>query len=187
MARARETDQTGESSAGRLLEEIRRRFPVVAEYLPLISGIEDEIGRHFPDVPNWRVIAALRRHVNDTRYLKAILRNEQRFNLLGDPAGEVTEGERAHAMERLEKLGASTEVNEDDGGGDALEDIRHGQRLMLCKLARARFGEDVVRRGRPLLNQLGEEGQLEEVGVALLDSFEGEEWLQLLADRVPQA
>lgn len=186
MPRARESDQTGDNSAGRLLEDIRRRFPVVAEYLPLISGIEDEIGRHFPDVPNWRVIAALRRHVNDSRYLKAILRNEQRHNLLGDPVGEVTESERAHAMERLKKLGGGAD-NEDAGDGDDLASIKHGQRLMLCKLAGARFGEDVASRSRSLLDQLSEEGQLEEVGVALLDCFDGEEWLQLLADRVPQA
>jgi hypothetical protein len=183
MPRPGVSDRSKDNSAERLLASMRQRFPVMADFRPLISGIQDELGRHYPDVPNWRIIAALRRHVHDVRYLQAILGCEQRHNLLGDPAGEVTAGERAFARERLSQYGGAAEGA--DLATDPLADIKHGQRLLLGKLVAARFGEDTAQASRALLNQLDHEDPLAAVGIALLDCPDGDSWLQLLRERVP--
>jgi ProP effector len=183
MRRPAEQVSHSENSAGRLLDKMRQRFPVLADSLPLVSGIENELAPHFAGVPNWRIIAALRRHVNGRRYLEAVLRGEQRFNLLGDPVGEITESERAYARERLNRLGSVSEGASSEA--DILADIKHGQRLMLSRLVASRFGDDVAEASRPYLERISDEAQLGAVGEALLDCYTADDWLQQLRERAP--
>ena len=183
MARDRVQAGGSGSSVDELLDRIRSAFPVFADFLPLAPGIDQELTQHYPGTDNWRLIAALRRHRNDNRYLKAQLRLAERYSLRGEPVAEVTERQRAFVAERLRRRLRQGE----DGAGsdDPLEDVKAGQRLMLVKQASHRFGPETGRRAGSMLGEVCEEKVLEELGEALLDSFTPEEWLASLERRLP--
>jgi ProP effector len=183
VARNQTRSRESGNSTDQLLDQIREAFPVFAEFLPLAPGIDQELTERYPAVDNWRLIAALRRHRNDVRYLKAQLRCTERYSLFGDPVGEITESERAHVSrclrERMQQ-GESGALGE-----DPLDDMKDGQRLMLVKQASYRFGPEVSRRARPMLAEVGEEKALEELGQALIEAFTPEDWLEALEQRLP--
>jgi len=166
-----------------MLTDLRMRFPVFAEFLPLARGIENELQPYFPNDPNWRIIAALRRHVNDTRYLKTALSRRQRHNLMGQAIGEVSPAERAYMRAKLRKLAESGEGGPEDA--DPMEDLKNGQRLMLCAQVDHLFGAEMATTCRPYLEQIAEEKVLEELGVDLLRAGSAEDWLEALRSRVP--
>ena len=64
-----------------IAEALEAEFEVFRDFLPLASGIETMLAGHFPDDPSWRVLAALRRHVNKAAYLRALVRHQYRYNL----------------------------------------------------------------------------------------------------------
>jgi len=184
MSSSRNTETQRGGATDALLDDIRAKFPAFAQYLPLSGGIEQELSRQYPDDPTWRVIAALRRHVNEIPYLKSELRNQERFNLMGDPVGEVTPAERAYVRSKLRSLEEAGEVSPQEWG--PLEDMRNGQRLLLSKQVAAMFGEDTARQSREYLERIGDEGALEDLGVALLSCELLEDWLDALETRVPE-
>lgn len=170
---------TGKSAASRteeLLEDMEEQFPPIRDFLPLASGIEDELERHYSEDSSWRVIAALKRHVAKPAYLRAILRYQQRFDLAGAPKGEVTEDERLHARDQLGTLEAVGQLEEDPLGR-----ITEGYRLLLCKQVNHRFGQEGAHQSRPYLDNVYSEKALEKAGVRLLDCGTLDEWLRVLA------
>ncbi|MFA9459556.1 ProQ/FINO family protein [Thiohalorhabdus methylotrophus] len=183
MNRHTSSQQHSSGRADALLEEFRRRFPVFAEFRPLAPGIENELQSHFPDDPNWRIIAALRRHVNDSRYLKATFGQRRRYNLIGQAVGEVTTAERAFIRAKLHKRAEAGESAAEEA--DPLEDLKNGQRLLLSGQVDYLYGEEVATACQPYLERIGEEKVLEELGVELLRTRDADDWLQTVRDRVP--
>ncbi|MDV7393046.1 ProQ/FINO family protein, partial [Arthrospira platensis SPKY1] len=64
---------------------------------PLALKIDAAILERFPEFERKHLRVALRMHTASTRYLKAVERSAQRFDLDGNAAGEVTDEQRAHA------------------------------------------------------------------------------------------
>jgi hypothetical protein len=168
------------SRTDELVAEMEREFGALRDFLPLVSGIEDELARHYSEDASWRVIAALKRHVAKRAYLRAILRYQQRFDLTGEPKGEVTEEERLHARDQLKALEAAGEP--DDEAADPLGRITEGYRLLLCKQVAHRFGQEGARQSRAYLDDVHAEKALEKAGIRLLDCGSLEEWLRALAN-----
>lgn len=183
MAHKRSQDREGGNSTDELLAGIRRSFPVFADFLPLASGIDQELTDRYTATDNWRLIAALRRHRNDIRYLKAQLRTTERYSLFGDPVAEITEAERAFVAQRLRQRLQEGEAEATQE--DPLDDFKDGQRLMLIKLANHRFGPEIGRQARAMLAQVGEEKVLEEVGQALVEAASPEDWLAAVERHLP--
>lgn len=183
MARSRNHDRDGGNSTDQLLDNIREAFPVFAEFLPLAPGIDQELTDRYGATDNWRIIAALRRHRNDIRYLKAQLRSTERYNLFGDPVAEVSEEERAFVAQRLRQRlqEGEREATEED----PLDDFKDGQRLLLIKQANYRFGPEIGRRARAMLGQVRHESVLESVAQALIESYTPEEWLDAVERHLP--
>lgn len=160
-----------------MLVEMRKDFPVFEQFLPLASGIEEQLASHFPRDPGWRVIAALRRHVQDPDYLRGLLHNDERFDLNGEVRSYVSEGERHHAQNLLASMGESTEVASSDGA-----DKEEGLRLLIALQSAHKFGHDMAETVEPYLARLEGEDSLTEAGVQLLDVDSREEWLRVLAN-----
>lgn len=159
-----------------ILEELRSEYPVFQDFLPLGSGIEQSLTAKFPNDPSWRIISALRKHVNDPRYLQMVQRSQQRYNMNGQPVGEVSEAERLHARSTLEMLKTPRSKTVKDPLGEATE----GFRLLLSKQAAYKFGPQVASDSRAHLDRIRNEGTMEEVGKRLMDVSTPEEWLELL-------
>jgi ProP effector len=84
-----------------LLQELQERFSVFRDCQPLAIGIDKAILARLPDLDRAALRNALRQHTAATRYLKVLQHATQRVDLDGQPAGEVTEAQRAHAAETL--------------------------------------------------------------------------------------
>lgn len=84
-----------------LLETICENFAVFREVRPLALGIHKTILERMPDLDTAQLRLAMRIHTASTRYLKALLATRERFDLDGNPAGEVTEEQRAVANTAL--------------------------------------------------------------------------------------
>jgi sRNA-binding protein len=110
----------------------------MGDFRPLVSGIDRQLSEAFPDEPTWRVVAALRSHVNDPRYLRALAEGGQRHTLDGEPRGPVSEDHREHARRRLAELEGPAEAG--DGEEDRTEALR----------ARLAAHYTVINRFRPL-------------------------------------
>ncbi|MCM2289931.1 MAG: ProQ/FINO family protein [Sulfuritalea sp.] len=84
-----------------LLETICEHFAVFREARPLALGIHKVILERMPDLDTAQLRLAMRIHTASTRYLKALLATRERFDLDGNPAGEVTEEQREVANTAL--------------------------------------------------------------------------------------
>ena len=142
-----EAEAGGESS---LLEAFRERFPILAEFQPLVSGIDRQLTAAFPDEPQWRVVAALRSHVRDPRYLRGIAGGGSRHTLHGEAHEPVADEHRAHARQRLAELVGVEEAGEteqtEEADGDRTEALRSQMEADYA----------VIRRFRPLAKSAAE-------------------------------
>jgi ProP effector len=95
------------TSRDAVLDQLVAAFPVFRDAKPLAIGIHKAIREKLPELTRDQVGKALRIHTASTRYLKALAKAEQRFDLDGNPAGEVTEEQRKQAAgvmkERIQK------------------------------------------------------------------------------------
>jgi ProP effector len=82
------------SSRNALLETIGANFAVFREGRPLALGIHKAIIERMPEVDTAQLRLAMRLHTASTRYLKALQAASERFDLDGNPAGEVTAEQR---------------------------------------------------------------------------------------------
>lgn len=83
------------------LATLKERFPVFKDFRPLAIGIHKAIRAMLPEVDAGQLKLAIKRHVGSTRYLKSISQGGSRFDLDGNPAGEVTEEQRQQAADEL--------------------------------------------------------------------------------------
>ena len=91
-------------SATACARELRARFPGLfgSVVRPVKLHVQTDIQARAPDVFTRKALSAfLRRHTGSTAYLLALSRGKQRFDLDGQPCGEISEEHRAVAAAEL--------------------------------------------------------------------------------------
>lgn len=112
-----------------LLQRLQAASPAFRDCKPLALKIDASILERFPDFDRKSLRAALRMHTASTRYLKAVERATARFDLDGNPAGEVTEEQRTHASTTLkERFAAVAKQQREKREAEAAE-RRHAEKL----------------------------------------------------------
>lgn len=86
-----------------MLQRLQAECAAFRDCKPLALKIDASILARFPDFDRKNLRTALRMHTASTRYLKAIERSRERFDLDGMPAGEVTDEQRSHAAATLKE------------------------------------------------------------------------------------
>lgn len=108
-----------------LLQNLQKTFPAFRDCKPLALKIDANIVERMPGIDRKSLRAALRMHTASTRYLKAVERSQQRFDLDGQPAGEVTDEQRAHASATLkERFAAVAKQQKEKREAEAAEKRR---------------------------------------------------------------
>ncbi|MDT8999844.1 ProQ/FinO family protein [Paucibacter sp. APW11] len=93
-------------------QELKKRFPALfaGPAKPLKLRIQADIQARAPGVFSKQLLSAfLRRHTGATSYLIAVSKSTQRFDLDGQPAGELSEEHRELAREELTRRRAKTQ------------------------------------------------------------------------------
>jgi ProP effector len=130
-------------SRNALLETISANFAVFREGRPLALGIHKAIIERMPEVDTAQLRLAMRLHTASTRYLKTLQTASERFDLDGNPAGEVTAEQREVASttlrERFKK--AAERRKAEEGALKAARQEQEAQQKRQEKLAQlaARF------------------------------------------------
>jgi ProP effector len=88
-------------AARALLKDLQEKFVAFRDCMPLEIGIDKQLIARMPELERKTVRIALGLHTNSTRYLKAMAKATARFDLDGNPAGEVPQAHRSHATEAL--------------------------------------------------------------------------------------
>jgi len=113
-----------------LLAQLGEKFEVFREGKPLAIGINKQIAALLPEIEGKVLRLALRSHTNSVRYLKAVEKATERYDLEGKVAGEVTEEQRQHAAELLrERFKKQAEQRR------AAEETRQAEERRQAKLA----------------------------------------------------
>ncbi|HEY5762165.1 MAG TPA: ProQ/FINO family protein [Rhodocyclaceae bacterium] len=86
-----------------VLQTLRESFPAFASFQPLAIGIHEAVNARLPDLVAAELKTALRIHTKSTRYLKSMATAKHRVDLDGNPAGDITDEQRAHAAELLKE------------------------------------------------------------------------------------
>jgi ProP effector len=86
-----------------VLETLISTFPVFRDGQPLAIGIHKAIKLRLPDIGEGKLRMALKGYTASTKYLKAIANGKQRFDLDGNPAGDVTAEQRQQALETIKE------------------------------------------------------------------------------------
>lgn len=103
-------DAIRSQNARLLLKELQERFPVFRNSLPLMIGIDKELLTRLPHIDRRDLRIALGIHTHSLRYLKAVGKATQRYDLDGNPGAEITTTHRDHASEVLrERLAKQAE------------------------------------------------------------------------------
>lgn len=93
-------------------------FPAFRDNLPLAIGVHKIIRERMPELSREQINRALKIHTGSTRYLKVLAKAEQRVDLDGNPAGEITEEQRAQAAgmlkERIRKAAERRKAEEQE-------------------------------------------------------------------------
>ena len=84
-----------------LLETLNASYAVFRDCKPLALGIHKTIKERMPELDVAQLRSAMKIHTASTRYLKAQVVGKERFDLDGNPAGEVTEEQREVASTTL--------------------------------------------------------------------------------------
>lgn len=97
---AAQADATYADTARRLAERFPALFGVAAQ--PLKLRIQNDIQERAPGEFSKQALSAFfRRHTHSTAYLQAVAKGTQRFDLDGQPAGELSEEHRQLAVDEL--------------------------------------------------------------------------------------
>jgi ProP effector len=89
-----------------LLKQLQEQFAVFRDCQPLAIGIDKQLMTAIPGIQRKVLRIALGMHTNSLRYLKAMEKAQQRFDLDGKEAGEVPETHRTHATKILRERSA---------------------------------------------------------------------------------
>ena len=97
------TTETKRPAKNALLDELVQKFAVFREGKPLALGIHTAIVAQMPEASATQLRTALRIHTASTRYLKSLSQGGARFDLEGNPAGEVTAEQKELAANGLKE------------------------------------------------------------------------------------
>lgn len=99
------TETPAKAKPGRnaVLDSLSANFPVFRDCQPLAIGIHKTLKLRQPELSDGGVRFALKQHTASTKYLKAIANGTQRFDLDGNPAGEITAEQRQQALDTLKE------------------------------------------------------------------------------------
>lgn len=86
-----------------MLKRLQSESPAFRDCKPLALKIDANILERFPEFDRKNLRIAMRMHTASTKYLKAVERGSERFDLEGKPAGEVTQEQRQHAATLLKE------------------------------------------------------------------------------------
>jgi ProP effector len=86
-----------------LLQQLQAVSPTFRDFKPVALRIDKAVAERFPEVDRKVIRTAMRLHTASTRYLKAVEKGTVRFDLDGNPAGELLEEHRAHAAQTLKE------------------------------------------------------------------------------------
>ena len=86
-----------------LLKQLQQEFPAFRDCLPLSIGIDKQLLARMPGLDRKVMRAALGIHTGSMRYLRAMEKAKQRFDLDGTAGAEVPEAHRLHAKEQLQQ------------------------------------------------------------------------------------
>jgi len=86
-----------------VLDQLSAAFPVFASALPLAIGVHKTIKERLPEIDAAKLRLALKLHTASTRYLKALANSDTRFDLDGNPAGEITAEQKQQALDGLKE------------------------------------------------------------------------------------
>ena len=86
-----------------MLKRLQSESPAFRDCKPLALKIDTSILARFADFDRKNLRIALRMYTASTKYLKAVERGTERFDLDGKPAGEVTQEQREHAATLLKE------------------------------------------------------------------------------------
>jgi ProP effector len=86
-----------------VLETLISSFPVFRDGQPLAIGIHKAIKLRLPDLGEGSLRVTLKGYTASTKYLKVIANGKQRFDLDGNPAGEVTAEQRQQALDTIKE------------------------------------------------------------------------------------
>jgi len=89
------------ASARALLKELQEQYVVFRESRPLAIGVDKQLLAARPEIDRKLLRLALRTHTASVRYLKAMEKASQRFDLDGNAVAELSEEHRTHAAEML--------------------------------------------------------------------------------------
>ncbi len=86
-----------------MLKRLQSESPAFRDCKPLALKIDVNILERFPEFDRKNLRIAMRMHTASTKYLKAVERGSERFDLEGKPVGEVTQEQREHAAATLKE------------------------------------------------------------------------------------
>jgi hypothetical protein len=174
-----ETERS-ETQTERLLSRFRDRYPVLEDFYPLASGVDRKLVEDFPREPSWRVIAALRRHVLDPRYLRAVADGEFRYSLDGQRQGPVSEEHREYALMRLSEMEQEQESGLSDQ--DLSRIVYKGARFVLLQQVDYVYGQRTAQQTAELMARPLEKRQVEHLARQLMDGMDSDSWLGRVAE-----
>jgi ProP effector len=98
------------------LDKLAETYAVFRDCKPLALGIHKVLLERQPELGKDAIRKALHSHTASTRYLKSLATADQRFDLDGQPTGEVTEEQRKQALvevkERIKKANEKRKAEE---------------------------------------------------------------------------
>lgn len=141
----------GQADARALLLRLQEISPTFRDCRPLALRIDKAILARFPELDRKVVRSAMRLHTNSTRYLKAMEKGGERFDLDGTADGEVAAEHRAFAAQTLKERFTEAARRK----RDQLRESREREREQEAERRRAeklqqlvgRFGKGGARRG----------------------------------------
>jgi len=95
------TSPTPLALARALLKELQEQYVVFRECRPLAIGVDKQLLAARPDIDRKVLRLALRTHTASVRYLKAVEKGAQRFDLEGNAVADLAEEHRTHAADTL--------------------------------------------------------------------------------------
>lgn len=87
-----------------VLQQLADKYPVIKQALPLAIGINKQLAELHPEIDQKSLRAALFHHTRSFAYVKTLSKAEHRVDLAGNPAGEINDEQRQHALAQLKEI-----------------------------------------------------------------------------------
>jgi len=84
-------------------KSLGKKYRVMRKNLPLMIGVTEELIRRHPEIELSIMVAVLRVHFGSPYYRRSMSEGGPRYDLDGNPCGEITEVDRADASDRYRK------------------------------------------------------------------------------------